>query len=168
MVYRSDVDALEARLRALNVDIAQRERDRDEVVRLLRDRRNCDAAVQWLEDRPRRQRRRGVLAAVLLGGMIASGLVAYGLVPGKQQTYEKTLQDFAGFADQACQCPDAACVDRVGSELHESTNRIVKRGAYQVQPTEAQLARSREILARLMHCTNEAKDRARGVGGYAR
>jgi len=164
MVYRNDVDALQARLRALNIDLAERERERDEVVRLLRDRRNCDAAVQWLDERPQRRRRHGVLAAVLLCGVIAGGLAAHGLAPDKQQTFDKTLRDFSRFAHETCRCPDAACVQRVGDALHESTNRIVKRGAYKLKPTEAQLARSKQILARLMHCANDVKDRARGMG----
>jgi hypothetical protein len=40
MVYRSDIAALEARLRSLDSDLAERTAERDEVARLLRDTQN--------------------------------------------------------------------------------------------------------------------------------
>lgn len=160
VIYRSDITALEARLRALNDELAQRTSERDEVARLLRDARACDSALRWLDERPARQRRRCrlALAAFLTVTLAAVGSLTHRSHP-PQQTFEKTLQQSAVLADQACGCTDEECARRVSDELHEQSVEIVERGAYRVKPTAQQMALAKQLGDRMIACLNYWHDR---------
>ena len=71
MAYRNDVDALAARLAAIDGEVADRTRARDEIALMLEEARALERAEAVLADRaaggPARRRRRALLVATALG-----------------------------------------------------------------------------------------------------
>lgn len=80
MSYRDDLDALAARHAALEIEIAQKERELAAVAALLADARRVDRAATHFETAPLRRRRseRRILAAALGVGLACSAAVGYG------------------------------------------------------------------------------------------
>jgi hypothetical protein len=119
MTYRSDTDALEARLDVLQKDLAVRERERDEVARMLAEARRADEARRWLEARPRRRRRRILIATIGSTVMLLGGFLTYNGMrhESRRERQERVLHAFERFADEICKCNDRACADDVSNKM---------------------------------------------------
>jgi len=120
MVYRNDIDALEARIVALDAELEERTHERDEVGKLLADARARAHVMSVLADRmaggPQRRRRRLTVAASALA--LVAGLVTYGATrPDPADEIARSIDRFGKFTSEMCQCNDATCAKHVSDEL---------------------------------------------------
>jgi hypothetical protein len=139
--YRDDLAALEARYAALEAEVADRERARDEAARMLAEAkaraRNEEIAADVRAGGPERRRQRyymiGTMAAMLAVGIGA----AYHLAtrkPTREQRMEAALKKFEGFVDDACACKDKACTDDVQSRLMRWSEEMARTDDFTREP----------------------------------
>lgn len=161
MAYRDDVEALEARFAALSADLAARERERDEVARLLeeaRGRAHAEAYIADLESGgPVRRRRKRVRIAAMTAGlaMLVGGLLAY----RGQRTdhrFDEAIRGFERFTGEMCQCKDSACAIRVSDDLTRWGTAIQKDWEPAPKLDEAQMKRATALGTRLADCMTRA------------
>lgn len=124
MAYRNDIDALEARYRALDAELAERTRERDEAGRLLEEARTRAMHDEVIADLAaggpaRRRRERAIVATLITGVAIAIGAVGYKLAePSRpRRTDHLLLLQLSKFSDQMCTCPDRACAMEVSDQM---------------------------------------------------
>ena len=157
MTYRSDTDALEARLDVLDKDVANRTRERDEVARLLAEARNTDAARRWLDERPRRRRRRIRLVAIasamllLIGGLVMFRAIRH---HSQHEHDERVLAELQHFADSMCQCKDTQCTSAVSDKMTQWGHQLEQQDDYykQHKPSDELSQRMMVIVERLSTC----------------
>jgi len=164
MAYRNDVDALEARLAAVQRDLDATTRDRDETARLLaeaRDRANNDAlAADYAAGGPQRRRRRQVAivtaaAVAALGG----GGLAYKLTrgPTAAERFERMLADGVTFEHSMCGCKDKACAEAVNDELNRWATQLAKEhnSDTEERPNEEQMQRVTKVFSHYGECMTD-------------
>ena len=160
MTYRSDTDALEARLEVLEKDLTDRTRERDEVARLLAEARNTDAARRWLEDAPRRRRRRKILFGVLASAvLIAAAIMTLVRMhrDARLERNEQVLHQFEQFADEACACKDKACADKVTERVSKWGQEMAKDHDYlDEKPDPEMVKRFEPVAERFSKCLTAA------------
>ena len=132
MIYRNDVEALEARYRALEAELALRTQARDEAARMLAEARARADREAELADivsgrRAHRRRRQRTILGVftlltLLGIQLGYRLATY---DGTCRV-EQMLQRYAEFADQTCICMNSACVQHVTGEMSKWAAEMVR------------------------------------------
>lgn len=129
-MYRNDVAALQDRLGALEAEVAERTRARDEVARMLHDARahaRQEAVFAELADGGlvRRRRRIAIAALVALASVFVlivgvSVLVSVLGASGATSTERRIadgIRHFERFTDEMCQCTDASCAQRVADAM---------------------------------------------------
>lgn len=115
MAYRNDVDALEARHRALEAELADRVRERDDVARMLADARARVADEQAraaVVPAPARSHPGAMLAGAVLALIAIVGVVEYRKDHRRSSRVHETLVRFEAWADEICRCQDSACTQR--------------------------------------------------------
>ena len=164
MVYRNDLDALEARYQALEDELADRARARDEVGQMLveaRARAQHEAVLADLAagGPARRRRERAMLAVVVtLAAVIVGGLGYWKSQPSTEDRVEATLHEMSELADELCACRDAACA-RAGQD---HLTRWSEQKAREWTPAETRkidpqlMKRATVIAQRLAGCTQAA------------
>jgi hypothetical protein len=160
MAYRGDVEALEARVAALSADLAHRVRERDEAAQLLaeaRARANAEAYIADLDaGGPARRRRKRLRIAAMAAGiaMIVGGVVAYCARPHPDR-FEEAMRTFDRFADEMCQCKDAACVTHISDDMTRWGTQMSKEMP-QPKLGDAQMKRAMAIGERMGQCMQKA------------
>ena len=120
MAYRNDVDALAARHEALQAEVDEKTRDRDEVSRLLEEararKRNDDLYQDYASGGPQRRRRRRIRIALGFAALVIGVLgVVLALRVSHHEPYhwDASIKQIQQFKDEMCQCHDYACAQRV-------------------------------------------------------
>jgi len=163
MAYRNDVDALEARLAAVQRDLDATTRDRDETARMLgeaRDRvRNDDLAADYAAGGPqRRQRRRALIIGATAAFATLGGLVTYKLTRSSpEQQFEQIYSQFVGFETAMCKCTDKVCADAVMDGMNKWGTEMAKQAPKSpAQPTEEQMKRMTTVAEHFGQCMTKA------------
>jgi len=157
MAYRGDVEALEARVAALSVDLAHRVRERDEAAQMLAEARARANAEAYLADLdaggPARRRRKRLRIAAMAAGiaMIVGGLVAY-RARSHPDRFEDAMRTFDRFADEICQCKDSACVTHVSDDMNVWGMKMAKEWGPEPKLESVQMRRATAIAERMGTC----------------
>ena len=157
MTYRSDTDALEARLDVLEKDLADRTRERDDVAHMLAEARDRDAARRWLEGRPKRRRRRIMLVGLASTMMMVGGLVTFFVMrhDSKRDREERVLLQFEDFADDMCRCTESTCAQSVNDRMTKWATEMAKDYRDE-KPDEELIKRATAIAERMGTCMQKA------------
>jgi len=162
MAYRGDVEALEARVAALSVDLAARVRERDETVRLLEEARARASAEAFIADLdaggPARRRRKRLRIAAIAAGltMIIGGLLAYRVRSHHDHRLEDAMRTFERFTAEMCQCNDSTCASRVTSDMTRWGTEMEKEWQPPPKLDDAQMKRATDLGERMAHCMSKA------------
>ncbi len=167
MAYRNDLDALEARLAAVQRDLDATTRDRDETARMLaeaRDQvRNDDLAADYAAGGPqRRRRRRAVVIASAALLATVGGIATYKLTrPSSTYRFEAIIEQFIGFETAMCKCTDKRCADAVMEGLNHWSVEMAKAEPTRAgTPTEAQMKQMQTVAEHFGECMTKAMTRA--------
>ena len=157
MAYRSDLDALQARHVALEAEVADKTRARDEVARLLADARALEAAARELAEGPARRRRRGrlIAAAVTVLALVA-GAVGYRLAQPRHDRTAEAVRQMTRFTDEVCGCTDTACVQQVSEAMAKWGAALAKEDPSPPRLDEATTKQLTEITKRMGSCMMRA------------
>ena len=158
MAYRSDVDALEARLKDLEAQVGDRTRERDEVATLLAEARAVESAERYVAEAPQRRQRRRVIVIATLGvlGVLVGVLVAIRGSRTKQDDFNVTMAKFQEFADQMCRCSDAACAQKVSDDMTKWSVEMSKRQPVPHKLNEQQMKDATAIGTKMGECMQKA------------
>lgn len=163
MAYRNDVDALEARLSAVQRDLDAATRDRDETARMLdeaRDRvRNDDLAADYAAGGPqRRSRRRALIIGATAALATIGGFATYKLTrPSAGAQFEQIYTQFVGFETAMCKCTDKVCADAVMDGMNKWGQALAKeQPQHPTQPTEEQMKRMTTVAEHFGQCMTKA------------
>jgi hypothetical protein len=156
MVYRNGIDALEARYRALEKDLAERTRERDEAARLLaeaRERAHRDSVqADITSGGPERRRRHRIVFASILAllALIGAGI---GYRAAKHHTRrDEVLTRYAQFTDQICACSDAMCARDAISEFSKWAQDLQRDDEMTRELDRDAMKRAEAITDRLSPC----------------
>lgn len=152
MVYRSDTEALAARLEVLEKDLAERTRERDDVAKLLADAKATDEAQQWLADAPRPPRRRWMIAGLSLMLAGVAGFATYQSTHPQPDRFEQTLKAFAQYTNEICACVDKTCAQAVTDQLTKWGQEMAMKDRELPKPSEDQLKQITEVTKRFSDC----------------
>ena len=158
MVYRNDVEALEARYRVLEAELAEKRIARDEAASLLADARaraEHERAVIDLATHGPRRYGYGVILAVMMLAALVGVSAAYHHAAHRRDRMAKMLDDFSELTDRMCACRDAACVRRVTDDM-ASWAQAQARGDMSSKPDAALTQKAQEIAERLSSCMTAA------------
>ena len=161
MAYRSDVEALEARVHALSAELADRQRERDEVAQMLADARmraHADSVIADLEaGGPARRRRKRIKIAAALGVLaLAIGGLGYRMTRHHDDPVARALRQFAKYTDQMCACSDQQCVQYVTDDLTKWSQQLVKDEPSLQHPDHETMQRAEPIVKRFTQCMSKA------------
>ena len=161
MAYRNDVDALEARLAALQGDVQETTKARDEVAQLLTEARARAAAeglaADWAAGGPQRRRRRTIWIAVTLATFATlSALVTVRLLRPKEDPFKQVMAQFTVYSDHMCACRDKACVDKVTDEMTRWSQEMAKEDPKPPHMSEDQIKAATAIGERMGTCMQSA------------
>ncbi|MBL0219104.1 MAG: hypothetical protein IPQ07_35195 [Myxococcales bacterium] len=165
MAYRNDVDALEARLVAIQGELDDATRQRDIAAHLLEEARARAAAeglaADWAAGGPqRRRRRRARILIATVGFALVGGLVTYRVTRDRGAGDQReVLERFATFTDQMCTCHDKACADQVMGSM---TTWSMKMAREQSQAPMELDAATRERMSKLVEHFGECMVTAMG------
>ena len=130
MAYRSNVEALEARLKDLESQVGDRTRERDEVAALLAEARAKDDAERHVAEAPRRRRKRRiiVLAALASLAVIAAAFAVFRTTcRNETDQFAEAIATLEKFTDDMCRCRDAACAQKVSDAMTTWSREMAKR-----------------------------------------
>lgn len=160
MAYRNDVDALEARHRALEAELAERTRERDDVARMLSEARAREiedaARIDAATGGPARRRRRRILLAATL---VAMGMIAgfgYRAHHHRCDRNTRAMERFRALADEMCRCSDTSCATRVGDRMSSWASQAAPDAPRPSRLDEATARRMTEIARRYTRCLTRA------------
>jgi hypothetical protein len=162
MAYRDDVSALEARLHALSAGLVERERERDEVARLLAEARARAYAESVIADidaggPARRRRRKMWIAAWTAIALAIAGGIGYAVVEKRgPDRLEQAFEKFDRFTDQMCECRDDACVKAVSDSMTKWSTEEAKNWQPPPKLDAEHQARAEAIAKRLITCMTHA------------
>ena len=163
MAYRNDVDALEARLAAVQRDLDATTRDRDETARMLgeaRDRvRNDDLAADYAAGGPqRRSRRRALIIGATAALATIGGFATYKLTrPSATERFEQVFGQFVGFETAMCKCTDKQCADTVMEGVNKWAVEMAKEQPPKTPtPTDEQMKRMSTVAEHFGQCMTKA------------
>lgn len=161
MAYRNDLEALLARQVALEAEVAERIRARDEVARLLAEARALEEAERQLADRAaggpaRRRRRRTRIAAAMTALTLVAGGVGYRLAQPKRDRFAEAITQMSLFTDEMCGCANAACADKVSEAMTRWATEMAKDPQPPPKLDEATTKRLTEIAERMGTCMSSA------------
>jgi len=161
MVYRNDVEALEARHAELEAQVAERARARDEVAQMLVEARVRQETEHRLADLaaggPARRRRRAlrIAAVAVLLALVGIGAV-YRFRPTEEDRIEAAIQQLSRFTDQMCTCTTSGCAQQVNGAMTKWAQTMAKDFDPRPQPDSAQMKRAAEIAERMGKCMMKA------------
>jgi hypothetical protein len=162
--YRSDLEALEARHAALEAEVTDRVRQRDEAARMLHEararQRDADVAADYADGGPARRRRR-TLVLICAGLAVVAGFITMGRVSSRGNDrdafYRRVMVQFEKFADEACECKDSACITALNDRMMKWGNEIT-RDLEPEQPKldEAMMKKAQALSERMSNCMTKA------------
>jgi hypothetical protein len=162
--YRSDLEALEARHAALEAEVTDRVRQRDEAARMLHEararQRDADLAADYAAGGPDRRRRR-TFTLICAGLAVVVGFIAMGRVSsrtnGRDAFYRRVMVQFEKFADEACECKDSACVTAMTERMTKWGSEITREmEPDQPKLDEAMMQKAQALSARMAACMTKA------------
>jgi hypothetical protein len=163
MAYRSDVDALEARLVALRGEVGEKTRERDEVAHLLTEARARAAAdglaADWAAGGPQRRRKRRIWAATIAATIAVLGtlLTLRVMHHGHPDPFQSTARQFAIFTHAMCTCHDKQCADGVNDELTRWAQDMARDARQpQSRPSPEQMKLFQDLGQRYATCMTTA------------
>jgi len=162
MAYRNDVDALQARLAAIQGDLDATTRQRDEAARLLAEARARAAAeglaADWAAGGPQRRRRRRVKIALAATALVALGSgVTYKLTRSDRgQDVDQLIARFGVFEAQMCLCHDRACAEAVSAQMTTWSVEITRTQPKPFELDESQRAQVTRMAQHFGQCTSDA------------
>jgi hypothetical protein len=162
MAYRSDLEALEARHAALEAEVAERTRQRDEIARMVDEARSrehhANIARDWAAGGPARRRRRNINIGVAVGVVMVLGLGVVRLATrpsARERRIETAIKKFEYFTDQICACKDKTCAERVTADItkwSEEMTRSYKDDWAKDPPDYDATKRMEKIATRFSEC----------------
>ena len=158
MIYRDDIAALQARYRALDAELTERTRERDEVARLLAEAHQREQHERVLIDAAMGGPARRRLYALIAGGILMLGLIAAVLIHreyGARDHLAETITQYARFADDMCRCHDSACARQTMDEMSKWTTEAI-RDEPPSKPDRATMQRLESIARQLTECATRA------------
>jgi hypothetical protein len=162
MVYRSDVAALEARHLALEAEVAERTRARDEAAHLLAEARARALEASVLADLasggPARRRRRRLIiaAAIAVVAMVAAAVGYRTAQPTPADRAARVLERMTWYTDEMCECSSTACVQQVSDRMARWGAEMSRTAPEPSQLDAATMKRATEISERLGACMMKA------------
>jgi len=115
MAYRNDLQALEARFHALDTELTERVRERDEVKQMLDEARNY---ADWIERGPeRRARKRRIAISVFATAALVIAGVGYSMFSHRTRKFDEALAKFSVLSDEMCACKTKACGEGVNAAI---------------------------------------------------
>jgi hypothetical protein len=169
MVYRNDVDALEARYRALEAELAETKRARDAVAQLLAEARARALDGSRLIDLSlrgpaRRRRQRSLFAGLAMLLALAGVGIGYRLAADRRadRIAHHALDRYSQLADQVCACRDAACALKISNEIAAWGNELEHERTFPTPPSAAFMERAMAITDRLAPCLVKAMSHESG------
>ena len=152
--YRDDLAALEARRAALDAEIADRTRERDEAAQMLAEARRTADAQAWLDgaaERDRRFRNRvGIGVTALMTIIVAIGVGLY--ATRGPDPVEKAMHQYESWSDTVCACKDKACSDAVMQDLTKWSTELARQWENPPRLSGDQMAHASEIGKRMTDC----------------
>ena len=168
MVYRNDVDALEARYRALEAELAEKKQARDAAAQLLAEARARALDSSRLIDLSlrgpaRRRRQRALFAGLAMLLALASVGIGYRLAAHRRaDRIAHALDRYSQLADQVCACRDAACARKVTNDIATWGNEVQREQTFPTPPSAAFMERAMAITDRLAPCLVKAMSHESG------
>ena len=164
MVYRNDVDALEARLTNIQAELDAKTRARDEARQLVaeaRARAESDrVAHDWATGGPQRRRSKRIKIAIGAALMLATAVIGIALKLRSRDTasekFEKVMDTFVAFTDDLCVCTDTKCVQTVSDRMAKWATEMAKDPAPMQDMTSDQKERVQKIAERMSTCMSKA------------
>src|SRR5688572_32730574 len=122
--YRSDLEALAARHAALEAEVNDRVKQRDEAARMLEDararQRAVDRAADFAAREPARRTRRTIVMMVT-GLAVVAAFIGMASVRSKdnerERFYARVMVQFEKFANDACACKDSDCITALNERM---------------------------------------------------
>jgi hypothetical protein len=159
MAYRSDIEALETRLAALEADVADKARERDELAQMLAEARHAEwlAHQQSPETRARKRRRAiTVLVAATLGLAVGAAAI-YGAQRAHRDTFAEAYAMMSLFTEEMCVCRTGACVEEVSNQMTRWAQAMAREASSQRDtPDEAEVQQFAELGRRMSECMDRA------------
>jgi len=154
MVYRNDVEALEARHAALAAEVADKTRDRDEIAGMLAAARARDERERELLERParRRRHRRAAVIAALAGLAVIAGIGTYRLTHPKRDRFAPVMAKMQEFADRMCACKTKDCAQHVSDDLTKWGQEMAQHALKEDKPDEAVVKQFTTVVERFANC----------------
>jgi hypothetical protein len=156
MAYRSDVDALEARHRALEAELAQRVRERDDVARMLAEARAQECAeharIDAVMGGPMRRRRAALLVAVALLLITVAGAMTYRKTCVRSHDMRDFIERFQMFSDEVCRCRDTACTQRTIDVMTAWSTEIARQRPVPLPVDDASSQHMQRIAEQFSRC----------------
>jgi hypothetical protein len=161
MAYRNDLEALLARHVALEAEVAERIRARDEVARLLAEARALEEAERQLADLAaggpaRRRRHRTLMVTAMTALTLVAGSVGFRLAQPRRDRLEEAITQMTVFTDEMCSCVDAACAEKVSDAMTKWGSEMAKEAQPPLRLDDAITKRFTEIGQRLGTCMSRA------------
>ena len=161
MVYRDDVEALEARHRALEADLAERMRERDDVARLLAEAKQRAAyesrlMAEALAGATRRKRQRTLIAGAIATAAGIIGAAEYRATHRGADRTAELVARYAMFADEICRCADMACTTRTTDKMTAWAAELAREDPLPAKIDEASMKRMTELAERFTRCMTAA------------
>ena len=163
--YRSDLEALEARHAALEAEVNDRVRQRDEAARMLEEvrarQRAADLAADFARGEPGRRRRR-TLVMMLTGLAVVAAFIGMARVRSKENErerfYARVMVQFEKFTNDACACTTSECITALNERMSKWGSEITREmDMYEPQqPDESAMKRAQELGERMGACMTKA------------
>lgn len=152
MAYRNDLEALEARRAALEAEIAERTRERDEAAQLIaeaRAREEAETTRCTLESTSFCSARPITIAVAVMAVTVIAGI---GRLLESSPT-ETLYQQYAHYADEMCACTTRACADDVLARVERWLTDA------DVPADKATVERFTRVADRMVQCSNAIPSR---------
>jgi len=158
MAYRNEIDALQARLAMLEVDLGERTLERDEVARMLAEARERARREDHEARAPIRRRRRWIFAVVAAGLLALGGIASLFVMRSRPHRLDidGAIDELQRFSDQMCACKeyDRACGKGVSDAMTKWGQAVEKEYPNHdyPRPTDEQMKRITGIAETLGKC----------------
>jgi len=162
MAYRNDVDALEARYRAVQAEVDEKTRARDDVARMLEEararERNDELYRDFASGGPQRRRRRRIRIGVTLAAVVTIAMGGVFVMRHHHGPDRKAqiFREMERFTDQLCQCHDMQCVQGVSDEMTRWSQQVTKEIGNPPKLSDAEMKRATTIAERMAKCMQQA------------
>jgi hypothetical protein len=160
--YRSDLDALEARHAALEAEVAERVRQRDDAARMLAEaraqQRNAEIAADYASGGPARRKRLAVsiaIGALVFAGMVAA-LARIKARPSYEERMDRVMAQFEQFTNDMCECKDKACAQLVSDQMQKWASDLSKDMPPAEKYDEGTMKRAAALGDRMGKCMSKA------------